>query len=238
MTCIKICIKQFVIIAVFFNFVIISSNTLLHRYPRQITSTKKPYFTTNDENNSNLNFAISVNEARLVACGFTEMCQKVEEFKITENSSYNCFDKYLPIVFNTLAVNRSKLPTKGFLEQHSGHIHLQQSHENVCRKIKRFYVHSIGLNIYFLNFRFNINDKITIFTIDESIHITERTKVNKVIEKELYLSYEYWILFLFKLGIYDEQNDDILYFKAIKVFLLLIWYFSKLLNKEMGFYFL
>lgn len=118
------------------NYLGVSLNTLLHRYPRHVTTTKRPYVKTHFEAEDETN--ILVNEARLVACGRTELCQKIESFKITDNTSYNCYDKYLPLVFDSMSLNGTKLPAKGFLEQNSVHIHQQQIQEGFCKKIKRF----------------------------------------------------------------------------------------------------
>lgn len=125
----------------FINKLIEISCKLIHRFPRQLSSTKSPYSTKYSENNHD--FSISVTEAKSIACGFSELCQKVEEFKITENSSYNCYDKYLPIIFYSLTVNRSKLLSIGYLDQSGGHIHLHQSHSSFCKKIRRYLIFNL-----------------------------------------------------------------------------------------------
>ena len=71
-----------------------------------------------------------------------QKCQKIEEFSISNNISFTCFDEYLPINFeidfqlkNTSFV---KYLTYGYLSPIQGiSIHNKQLRTNTCKKIKK-----------------------------------------------------------------------------------------------------
>ena len=71
-----------------------------------------------------------------------QKCQKFQEFTISHNISFSCYDEYLPIHFeiDILLQNGSFLKSSsyGFLSPQQGlSIFAKQSRTNFCKKIKK-----------------------------------------------------------------------------------------------------
>ena len=62
-----------------------------------------------------------------------------------------------------------------------------------------------------------MNDKQVIISVMERVRLVEKKQADKIIESELLIQFEIFVWLLIKLSIYDEENDSILYFKALKV---------------------
>ena len=70
-------------------------------------------------------------------CSSVDKCQKIEEFFIAENYTYNCFESYLPISYYKHEVVSKKSTHFGYLTQNGKQIVENQKYTEECRKIRR-----------------------------------------------------------------------------------------------------
>ncbi|RNA34716.1 hypothetical protein BpHYR1_046268, partial [Brachionus plicatilis] len=137
--------------------------------------------------------------AHLYVCSPTSDCFKIEQFSIADNHTLNCYELFLPIIFN-LKNDPNKI--FGHLSEYTSEINSEQKYSDYCRKIKRY----------------NINEKYVLMTVVENMIFTERKKADNVISNELFENSHYFTWILLKLHIYLEESDKIDFFKATKDF--------------------
>lgn len=70
-------------------------------------------------------------------CSSVDKCQKIEEFFIAENYTYNCFESLLPINYYKHEEASKKLIRFGYLTQNGKQIVENQKYTEECRKIRR-----------------------------------------------------------------------------------------------------
>lgn len=62
-----------------------------------------------------------------------------------------------------------------------------------------------------------MDTKYCIIIVKNIIRIVENGYVDSAIEWDLIKTYEFFIFVLFKMGLYDENTDQIMYLQALKV---------------------
>ena len=109
------------------------------------SSTKKIVFesilsSVSPQNTHTNGFFPSINGAsHTFACGATNNCVRITEYAISSNYTFNCFEANLPIIFELLNANNTKVLSFGFLPQNAKMITNIQSKSKICRKVKRFF---------------------------------------------------------------------------------------------------
>lgn len=76
---------------------------------------------------------------RLFYCIKDENCQKIVEFSLAGNYSYNCLELFLPIEYNIYHLNR-KYPSFGYLSLNEYEIMETQKFGQYCKKISRYFL--------------------------------------------------------------------------------------------------
>ena len=77
-----------------------------------------------------------IGASKSIVCG-AEKCQKIFEFTIASNFTYNCYEDYLPITFEVSDNDNKKFPSYVYLPEDGTHIQKSQKIGDVCRIIKR-----------------------------------------------------------------------------------------------------
>ena len=93
----------------------------------QILTTHKPI--QFKESSTHLGDYIFKDVSNAVVCEDGFKCVRITQFSISLNHSFNCFNKYLPII---ITENQS-----GFYPPKGGIIHSTQKNLDFCRRIKR-----------------------------------------------------------------------------------------------------
>ena len=80
-----------------------------------------------------------ITNAQYIFACHEDKCQKIQEFNIAKNTTYNCFDEFLAIEFEVSDMNDKKITTYGYLPSQKG-LTLSNSQQisSICKKIKRY----------------------------------------------------------------------------------------------------
>lgn len=78
-----------------------------------------------------------IKDSELFFCFTSKECQKVDEFSIAENYTYNCYELFLPINFYPKIELEKKIAVFGFIKNDGSVLTESQKYTDSCRKIRR-----------------------------------------------------------------------------------------------------
>lgn len=79
-----------------------------------------------------------IKDANLFICSSADYCQKIEEFTIADNYTFNCYELYLPINFYPRNERQKKTSIFGYLPLQGSQITDLQKYTDECRKVRRY----------------------------------------------------------------------------------------------------
>jgi len=69
----------------------------------------------------------------------------------------------------------------------------------------------------FLLLRYHVNEHQMLIMIDENLILIDKQDESECVSNELYRNKKYYVYVLYNLGIYDEEEDAMLKWQALKV---------------------
>lgn len=136
---------------IFANSINQKSNILSTPNPQLSSSSQKSIHTSQTTSSTKLNSDSNEAESilpiipsvlgvtRYFYCLKDDNCQKIVEFSLADNYSFNCYELFLPIEYNLIHLNR-KYPAYGFISSSDYEIKETQKYGSYCKKISRYLI--------------------------------------------------------------------------------------------------